>query len=188
MRGKIPLTILAFVLAGPLLAQNRAGDFRLNKIDPALITTPQFNYSGGEQKRENRERWLRVDVQFTAVPDYTEELTLKYYIAINGKVLSGEVTHRHILAGREHWSVMYVPPRALAYILEGRPPNTTSIENIAVQLVQKGEVKDELSLARAKPRWFADFPTLSGFVLDKSQTPFAPLFSDFYEEIKSAAP
>jgi len=46
---------------------------------------------------------------------------------------------------------------------------------------------DELSLAQAKPRWFADFPTLNGFVLDKSQTPFAPLFSDFYEEIKPAA-
>jgi hypothetical protein len=187
MPRKFPLTILVVVLASPVLAQNRSDDFRLNKIDRELITTPQFNYSGGEQKRETRERWLRVDVQFTTVPDYTDELTLKYYIAINGKVLGGEVTHLHILAGREHWSVMYVPPHALAYILQGRPPNTTSIENIAVQLVRKGEVKDELSLARAKPQWFADFPTLNGFVLDKSQTPFAPLFSDFYEEIKPAA-
>ena len=127
MRRKIALTILAFACASPLCAQNRASDFRINKIDRELITTPQFNYSGGEQKRETRERWLRVDVQFTAVPAYTDELTFKYYIAMSGKVLSGEVTHVHILAGREHWSVMYVPPHALAYILEGRPPNTTSI-------------------------------------------------------------
>ncbi|HEX4665120.1 MAG TPA: Amuc_1102 family pilus-like protein [Chthoniobacterales bacterium] len=187
MHPRIVLMVFAFVLPSPLLAQNRPGDFRLNKIDRELITTPQFNYNGGEQKRETRERWLRIDVQFTTVPDYTDELTLKYYIAINGKVLSGEVTHVHILAGREHWSVMYVPPPALAYILQGRPPNTTSIENIAVQLVQKGEVKDELSLVRAKPQWFADFPALSGYVLDKSQTPFAPLFSDFYEQLKPAA-
>ena len=187
MRRKIALTILAFACASPLCAQNRASDFRINKIDRELITTPQFNYSGGEQKRETRERWLRVDVQFTTVPAYTDELTFKYYIAMSGKVLSGEVTHVHILAGREHWSVMYVPPHALAYILEGRPPNTTSIENIAVQLVQKGEVKDELSLAKAKPQWFADFPALNGFVLRKDETPFAPLFSDFYEQIKPAA-
>ena len=56
-----------------------------------------------------------------------------------------------------------------------------------MQLVQKGEVKDELSLAKAKPQWFADFPALNGFVLRKDETPFAPLFSDFYEQIKPAA-
>lgn len=187
MHRKIALTILAFALVSPLVAQNRAADFRITKIDRELILTPQYNYSGAEQKRENRERWLRIDVQFSAAPDYTDELTFKYYVAINGKVLSGEVTHVNVLAGREHWSVMYVPPHALAYILKGRPPNTTSIENIAVQLVQKGEVKDELSLARAKPQWFADFPALTGFVLRKDETPFAPLFSDFYEQIKPAA-
>jgi hypothetical protein len=187
MDRKIALTILLFALAGPARAQNQAGDFKINKIERDFITTPQYNYNGGEQKRESRQRWLRIDVQFTTVPDYTDELTFKYYVAINGKVLSGEVTHVHILAGREHWSVMYVPPHALAYILQGRQANTTSIENIAVQLLQKGEAKDELSLERAKLHWFADFPALTGFVLNKSETPFAPLFSDFYEEIKPPA-
>ncbi len=80
---------------------------------------------------------------------------------------------------------MYVPPHALAYILGNRPPNLTSVENVAVQLLQKGEVKDELSLARVRPQWFAALPALSGFVLNKNETPFGPLFWDHYEQIKS---
>ena len=187
MHRKIALTILGFALASPLLAQNRAADFRLTKIERDLILSPQYNYSGAERKNESRERWLRIDVQFSSVSDYTDELTFKYYVAINGKVLSGEVTHVNILAGREHWSVMYLPPHALAQSLQGRPASTSLMENIAVQLVQKGEVKDELSLARAKPQWFADFPAVTGLLLRKDETPFAPLFSDFYEQIKPAA-
>lgn len=183
MQPKIALTILVLALAGSAAAQTR-GDFQLTKINRDLITTPQFNYSGAEQQRDTHDRWLRVDVQFSALPEFTDELTFKYNILINGKLLTGEVTHVNVLAGRDHFSVMYVPPHALASILGNRPPNSNSVENIAVQLLQKGEVKDELSLARARPQWFAALPALSGFVLNKNETPFAPLFWDHYEQIK----
>lgn len=184
MNRKIPLSIFALALAGSVFAQNRGNDFRITKISPDLITTPQFNYSGAEQKRETAERWLRIDVQFSAAPEFTEELTLKYYILMNGKVLTGEVRHVNVLAGRELYSCVYMPPHALAYVLGSRPPNTTSVENVAVQVLEKGAVKDELSMARARPQWFASLPTLPGLVLDKSETPFAPLFWGYYEQVK----
>ena len=101
MNRRIPLSIFALALAGSVSAQNHLNDFQITKISRDLITTPQFNYSGAEQKRETHERWLRVDVQFSAAPDFTEELTLKYYILMNGKVLTGEVTHANVLAGRD---------------------------------------------------------------------------------------
>ena len=185
MHRKFALTILVFALASSVSAQNRGRDFQLTKISRDLITTPQFNYSGAEQQRDTHDRWLRVDVQFSALPEFTDEVTFKYYILINGKLLTGEVTHVNVLAGRELYSVMYVPPHALAYILGNRPPNLTSVENVAVQLLQKGEVKDELSLARVRPQWFAALPALTGFVLNKNETPFGPLFWDHYEQIKS---
>jgi hypothetical protein len=178
--------MLALVFAGEVQAQNRAGDFQITKINRDLITTPQISYSGAEQQRETRERWLRVDVQFSAAPDYTDELTFKYYILMGGKVLTGEVTHVNVLGGREHYSVMYVPPHALAFVMQNRPVTTTAIENIAVQIVQKGEVKDEFSLNRARPQWYASLPAAAGLVLNKNETPFAPLFWDHYEQIKSA--
>jgi len=54
-----------------------------------------------------------------------------------------------------------------------------------VQIVQQGAVKNELSLARAPAQWFATLPQISGFVLNKNETPFAPLYWDRYEQIKA---
>jgi len=186
MHRKIALTILVSLSATAAFGQGRASEFRVTKINRDLITSPDFNYSGAEQQRSNHERWLRVDVQFSAAPEFTDELTFKYYILAGGKVLTGEVTHVNILAGRELYSVMYVPPHALAQVLRSRTPNTNSIENVAVQILQKGEVKDEFMMARGRPDWFSTLPALSGFVLNKNETPFAPLFWDHYEQIKPA--
>ncbi len=185
METPLRLTLLAIAFAASSLAQDPAKDFRILKISRDLITTPQFSYSGAEQQRDTHDRWLRVEVQFSATPDFTDELIFKYYIAIAGKVLTGEVTHVHILAGRELYSVMYVSPHALAHFLQNRPPNTNSVENVAVQILQKGEVKDELSLVRSRVDWYNSLPMFPGFVLNKNETPFAPLFWDHYEQIRT---
>ena len=121
-----------------------------------------------------------------ALPALTDEATFKYFILIGGKLLTGEVTHVNILAGKELHSVMYVPPRALAHILGNRALTANSLQNVAVQLLLKGEVRDELSLVRLRPQWFSALPAIPGFVLNKNQTPFAPLYWDHYEQIKPA--
>src|SRR2546423_13868661 len=187
MSRKIALTIFFLVSAGALSAQVRSGDFQLGKITRNLIATPEFNYLGAEPFRTNpREGWLEVEVEFSAAPEVTEELTVKYYILLAGTLLTGEVTHGNILAGREHRSVAYLSPRALTRFIGNRPVAINAIENIAVQIFQQGAVKDELSLNRARPQWFASLPQVSGFVLNKNETPFAPLYWDRYEQIKSA--
>jgi hypothetical protein len=48
------------------------------------------------------------------------------------------------------------------------------VQNVAVQLTQQGALKDELSLNRAAPQWYATMPQLGGLVLNKNETPFAP--------------
>ncbi|HEY3600566.1 MAG TPA: Amuc_1102 family pilus-like protein [Chthoniobacterales bacterium] len=184
MSRKISLTILFSFLAGSGFGQNKPGDFRVSKISRDLITSPDYSYTGAEQLRSTRERWLRVEVQFSATPDFTDELTFKYYLLMNGKVLTGEVTHVNVIGGRELHSVMYVPPHVLAYLLPGRAPTATSVENIAVQIVERGEMKDQFMLNRGRPDWFTTLPALPGFLLNKSETPFAPLFWDRYEQIK----
>jgi len=161
-------------------------DFKITKITRSLIPAPQFAYTGGQSyQTDQRDRWLQVEVEFTATPELTDELTFKYYILFNGSLLTGEVTHVNIPAGRENRSVMYVPPRVLARFANNRPITENSCQNVAVQIVQQGTVKAETSLNRAAPQWFATLPQVSGFVLDKNQTPFAPLYWDRYEQIKS---
>jgi len=180
--------LVACLLPFAAFAQGRGPgtDFKITKITRSLISAPQFAYSGAQSyQTDQRDRWLQVEVEFTATPELTDELTFQYYILFNGSLLTGEVTHVNIPAGRENRSVMYVPPRVLARFANNRPITENSCQNVAVQIVQQGTVKAETSLNRTAPQWFATVPQVSGFVLNKNQTPFAPLYWDRYEQIKS---
>jgi hypothetical protein len=173
--------------AGGVSGQSAAGAFQVTKITKNLITSPQFTYSGAEQYVANqRDRWLEVEVEFTSTAEFTDELTLRYFILVNGSVLTGEVTHANVAGGRERRSVMYVPPQAIARVMGNRSMAANSVQNIAVQIVQQGAVKDEQSMARSAPQWYKGIPSLSGVVLNKNETPFAPLYWDRYEQIKPA--
>jgi hypothetical protein len=80
---------------------------------------------------------------------------------------------------------MYVSPSMLARFGGNRPVTASSFQNIAVQIEQQGVVKAELSLVRAPAQWLATMPQVSGFVVNKNETPFAPLYWGRYEQIKA---
>jgi hypothetical protein len=79
---------------------------------------------------------------------------------------------------------MYVSPRTLARFMGNRAVTPNAIQNVAIQVLQKGAIKDELSFARAAVNWYTGVAPLTGFVLNKNETPFAPLYWDRYEQIK----
>ena len=179
------IALVSFLGDAALFGQTRGADFQLTKITKNLVSTPEFTYTGAQQYPSNqRDRWLEVEAEFAATPEFTAELTFKYFILVNGKLLTGEVTHVNIAAGRENRSVMYVSPRALARFMGKAALTPNSIQNVAVQIVQQGAIKDEMSFARTPGQWYAALPALSGFVLNKNETPFAPLYWDRYEQIK----
>lgn len=188
MRRVFVLLAFAMVVGGRATQAQARSDFQITRITKNLISNPQYTYNGAEQYQANqRDRWLEVEVEFAAGPDWTDELTLRYYILYSGKLLTGEVTHTNIAGGRGNRSVMYVSPRTLARFGGSQIANANLAQNIAVQIVQQGAVKDEQSYARAPSGWFANLPPISGFVLNKNETPFAPLYWDRYEQIKTAA-
>jgi len=161
-------------------------EFQLSKITKNLITTPQYTYTGAQQYQSSqREQWLEVEATFASALAFTDEIIFKYFIFLNGRLLTGEVTYVNIPAGRENRSVMYVSPRTLARFNNNRPVTANVVQNIAVQIVQQGAVKSELSMSAAPPQWYATLPQTAGFVLNKNETPFAPLYWDRYEQIKS---
>jgi hypothetical protein len=179
------LLLAAVLLPLQTQAQVRAPggrEFQITKISKNLIPTP--DYGPGQYRADANQRWLEVEVEFNAVPEWTDELTLKYYILFNGRLLTGEVTHVNISGGLNR-SVMYALPVALARFAGNRPLLPNIFQNIAVQIVQGGAVKDELSLTRAPAQWFAALPPIPGFVLNKNETPFAPLYWDRYAQIKT---
>src|SRR5207248_3883148 len=115
---KLTSSVLAVVgllgFASVLFAQAPSGQIQITKINKNFITNPQFSYTGAEQfVAGQRDRWLEVEVEFTSTAEFTDDLTLRYFILVNGKLLTGEVTHTNVAGGREHRSVMYIPPQGL---------------------------------------------------------------------------
>ncbi|HEY4757371.1 MAG TPA: hypothetical protein VIH43_02340, partial [Chthoniobacterales bacterium] len=79
--GVISLLSLSALVPGAMAQPRTAVDFQLLKITTNFVSSPQFTYLGAEQfQADQRERWLEVEVTFASTPDFTDELTLKYFI------------------------------------------------------------------------------------------------------------
>jgi hypothetical protein len=189
--------LIFLFLPGVVTAQVRlVKEFQIIKVTKNFTNTPQFVYGGADQHvpavpaaaavSAELNRWLEVEVEFATTPVMTDELTVKYFVLFNGNLFSGSVTHVNVPAGRDRRSIMYMAPRTLARYGGNRPITLNSVPNVAVQIVQQGAVKDEVSLARAQPQWYAALPQISGLLLNKNETPFAPLYWDRYEQIKTS--
>jgi hypothetical protein len=187
-KSRLVFSLLLLLLPGVATAQVRlVKEFQVTKIDRDFVTTPVLAYAGGEAAPKGQPgRWLQVEVEFAAVPAFTDQLTIKYYVLFNGNLFTGEVTHVNVSAGRERRSVIYMPPHVLERYAGNRPLAINAVQNVAVQIVQEGTIKDELSLARAAAQWYAGLSPISGLLLNKNETPFAPLYWDRYEQIKTS--
>jgi hypothetical protein len=175
------------LVCGSISAFGQTQDFQLLRIAPNFIFSPQFTYTGAEQHvADLRERWLEVEVTLAATPEFSDELTVKYFILFNGRLLTGEVNHTNIPAGRENRSVIYVTPKTLQRLMLGRTVTNAALQNITVQLLQQSVIKDEMTLTRAPGQWYAAMPQIAGLTLNKNETPFAALYWDRYLQIKTA--
>lgn len=193
MKNTLKNTLLSLVLIAiaPVVLAPRAAaqkpDFEITKVQPSVIRTPDYQFSGEQRKAPRPGQWLEVEVEFEARPELTEELTVRYFIKFAGQCLTGEVTHVSILAGRDLHSVMYVPPATISRLLNGKPLTGNSIEDVGVQLVRRGQVLATKSFkAAGDAQWWQTMQQIPGLVMNKNETPFAPLYWDRYEAIKAA--
>ena len=177
------LAALAFTAHSFAQAPVGPGAIKLGKVQPAVVKTPEFNLTSGPQKRSKPADWLEIEVEYETKPDDIEELTFKFTVLLEKKLLDGEVTYINIAKGREHYAVVYVSPKAIEKLTGGKPLTAGSIDNVWVEVSKSGQVLGKESF---KPTAIPGIPHVSGLVLRKDQTPFAPLFYDRYEEIKAA--
>ncbi len=181
----------------PAVAQLNT-EYKISKIEPNFIDSP--NYQGPNyNKRTKPQAWLEVEVTFdweprAKEPKYTDELIFNYYILLkaktqqapNGVLLTGSVTHASIPQGRDMHSVVYVSPRSLERFFDGKLPvnAAAAVEAVAVTISKQGQVVAEYLGGNFKSQWWTSYQQTPGFVLNKGETPFAPLAWDYYEAIK----
>ena len=180
----LPLAaMLLLALLAPSLAQVAVpiGAIKVGKVQPAMMKSPEFQLVGGVNKRSKNLDWLEVEVEFEVKVEEVDELTFTYTIMVENKLLDGTVTHINIPKGRDRYSVMYVAPRALEKLTGGRALTGASIQNVWVVVSRQGQVLEQQAF---KPGPIPNLPHMAGMVLNKNETPFAPLFFDRYEAIK----
>jgi hypothetical protein len=181
--------VLAIQAFGQAAAPVGPGSVKVTKIEIAGIKSPEFQIVNGPQKRSKLGTWLEIEVAFETKVDDIDELTFNYNVLIEKTLLDGNVTHVSIPKGPEHYSVMYIPPRALDRLMGGRPFTAASIGNAWVTILRQGQTLDSPQVnpkAAYKPTAMPNLPHLAGLLLNKNETPFAPLFYDRYEAIKAA--
>lgn len=191
---------LALLVAQNLPAQ-QTGEFKITKVEPSFIDSPSYNGPQYQKRGAKPGSWLEVEVTFewqprAKDPKYTDELTFNYYILLNNKsqlypqgtLLTGSVTHVNIPQGRDMHSAMYVSPRTLERFFDGKvPPGSQAVEAVGVTISKQGQLVAEFS-GKFASQWWTKWQQTPGFVLNKNETPFAPLAWDYYEAIKSKSP
>ncbi len=175
--------VLGFALHAAAQVPIGPGALKLGKIKPEIVKTPDFTIKSGPEKRSKAGDWLEIEVDFETKAEEIDEIMFQYTIQFEGKLLDGQVTHVNIPKGREHYSVMYVSPRTLEKLTGGKTVTAGNVQNVWVVASKQGQIIDREAIKKVE---IPNLPHLTGMILNKMETPFAPLYFDRYEAIKTA--
>lgn len=175
-------TILSFAQAP---APVRPGDFKLRNIRQQLVVAPNYEAAGGAgvSGAALTKKWLRIETEFETVPEWADDLTLKYHVLIGrgreAKMFVGEVTYVNVARGR-HFSAMFMHPNSVERYGQGK------VEAVAVELRYQGRLMDAASDPTTSERWWERFSPAQGFLLTPQMTPWSLSAHQRYEQIKPA--
>lgn len=185
------LTLLSCAI--PCLAAPVPGaEFAIKKVDvDGSLSSPDYQLANGNAAPKwTAQKWVKLEVTFEAVPDFTDELTFTYYVLFGDRLLVGHVNHVNIGKGHDLHSVMYISPKAIQRLVQKKQVNMANLPiTVATVTISKPGVVTPLAIGHyknpARPDWWAAMKQEEGFLVNKSETPFAPLYWDYYEAIKS---
>jgi len=181
----IALAFLSLAILGTgALAQAPVGptSIKVGRVEVSAPSTPEYQITGGQNKRYKTAKWLEFEVGYETKVDEIDELTFAFSALIENKLLDGEVTYVNIAKGPDHFAVMYISPKSIDKLTQGKTLTASSIQNVWVEVRYKGQLIGKESYKPGNP---PNVQRVPGMVVNKTMTPFAPLFYDRYEEIKA---
>ncbi|MFZ4482507.1 MAG: Amuc_1102 family pilus-like protein [Chthoniobacterales bacterium] len=202
MKSAAVLALAALALTSHgVLAQQPNTDFKVTGIKPDFVTTPDYSVNFGPKNKRvaKNKNFLEIETNFdwqpkANKPEFLDELTFTYYVLLKnqdrenpkGTLLVGSVTHTAIPQEKGLNSVMYVSPRTLERFFAGKVPTTVdqSVVDLAVTISSQGQLVAEASW-KGRGQWWTTYQQVTGYVLNKNETPFGPLAWDYYEAIKA---
>lgn len=180
------LTGILLVTLGPASGQAPGPDagpkiVRLRKPEIQKVRTPEYRITTGTMQGRSRE-WYQITAEYDTAPEWVDEMTFQFYVLVKGHskhtLFRGDVTYVNIERGNRHKSVMYLHPSTVARYGE--------VERVAVLIMHEGRLVAMESEPSSAQRWWEQLTPVSGYVLNRMQTPFAMINFDDYEAIKAA--
>jgi hypothetical protein len=185
----------------PSLSAQTATEFAITKIDPQIVTRPALSYSGATGKTVQPKSWLEIEVTFESqlaspAEKYTDDLVINYYVLLanksvsfpQGALLTGQTALTSVPAKQNDLkSVIYLSPRSMERLFDGKAPTSDSsaIVDIGVTISKQGQVVAQKSLKGSGVWWtLPQYQQTPGYLLNKSETPFASLNWEYYEPVK----
>jgi hypothetical protein len=204
LKSPFQIIVPAFFAISAICAFSQApnSEFRIVNIEPQFLDSPTYSGARYDKRGSRAKQWLEVEVTFEwqprlRDPKYTDELTFNYYILLKNKsalypqgtLLVGSVTHTSIPQERDMHSVVYISPRTLERFFDGKVPGNVEqgLVDVGVTVTKQGQEVAATSWKSRTGSWWPQFQQTPGFVLNKNETPFAPLAWDYYEAIKPRA-
>lgn len=155
----------------------------IKALEITKTKSPDFSYSGAvNESNFVSVDWSKILVRFDTDADWTDQLEMRFYIVVKNTktsaytMFTGTYVYSDIPKGRGHQAAVYLRPRTL-----DRYGNV--VEQAALEIYSKGEVVAMRSSPESTKPWWrtSNVRSVEGYVLDRSQTPFANIAWDNYE-------
>lgn len=172
---------------GPAAAVSQAGkEIQVRKVEMSQIRTPEYSSSVNEATI-TANNWTRILVRFDTEADWIDQLEMRFYIVVKNSrtsaytMFTGTFVYSEVSKGRNHQAAVFLRPRTTERY--GVP------ERAGVEVYSKGELVSAGSWPEDNKAWWrtatANLRTVEGYVLERSQTPFAFIAVDNYEVPKA---
>lgn len=204
-RTDIFASLMGLACTASLLHAQQTPEAAISKVEAQLVMAPAISFSGPPSKVVQPKKWMEIETTFSWQPlnpqeKYSDDLTVNYYVLLNnqgqqypqGALLTGQTALSSVPArsldpkNGELKTVIYVAPRGLERLFGGKAPSdvNSAVRDIGVTISKQGQVVSQKSLKGSTQAWWPQFQPVSGYLLNKAETPFAPLNWDYYEAVK----
>jgi hypothetical protein len=191
----------SLALSGAAFSQLTASkDNKFDVDDPQFTELQSPTISDGNSKKFRPKEWLEVEVKLKVQKlkeepkdKYLDQITVNWNIVVKGQdrkayKITKKVTHVNIPTDEEVYVSIYISPNTLKRITGKDKASKNDLEAIGGEIELNGEMVGYFSHGQKAGWWTKELKGVEATqkfpLLDKTQTPFAPLWYDRYAEVK----
>lgn len=167
------------------LAKNMVTLKKLEVLPKTL--TPQFQVLPAPPASKAPRYWYQMTVHFVTKPEWLDDLDLRCYVLLKAKtgpqagkvmLLKGDVTLVNLYKGQHKYDFFVHPTTLLRF---------GDVDQVAVVISRQDQLIAMSSQPPNTKRWWEDFSKPESLVMRRSDTPWAVLNYDDYEQVKEAS-